>query len=415
MSDFTVKPGTTARLDRVEGELRVGRNARIEAESGQKVVVTQGACFEGPVTVDCDFECSSIRVEGRGFGPGGDVLIRGDLVVHGSADMDAAVRVAGTVRAEAMDVAGHLRVGGIATGRLRVGGHLECKGRLEAGDVDTGGHFRVFDSIRVDNLRVGGHAEFRGGVVSGELKVRGHLKTEEPLTYGQIQVYGSLRLPAGSAGKRLSALGKAEFEGDMKCSEMDVAGVVDVNGNCSTDSVRATGKLSVSGSLTVSQKLEALGAAEVKRDIECGSLMVGGKLVADSVVARERVDVWGQVWATRGLKSETVSIGRGSRVSGPIIGDHVDAGEEIPSMATGLQHLTALAWGRRITKVDDVYGKAVRIGPYSQAKRVFAETVEIENGAVADEITYTREARVPNDYHLQKQPKKADRLPEPPL
>jgi len=415
MTDVAVKANVRAPLELVDGELRAGRNATIMALSGGRVVVTKGAYFEGPVTIDCDFECAYIRVEGKGFGPGGDVIIRGDLVVHGSADMDASVRVTGTAKVEAMDVGGHLRVGGITTGRLRVGGHLVCKGKLEAGDVDSGGHFTVFDAIKVNSLRVGGHAEFKGGAISGELRVRGHLKTEEPLTYGRTQVFGSMRLPAGSSGQHLSAIGKAEFEGDMRCKEMDVTGTVIVNGNCSAEAVKATGKLSVAGSVTVSQNLEVLGVAEIKRDLECGYLSVGGKLVANSVVARERVDVGGQVSTTKGLKAVSISVGRGSRVNGPIIGDRVEVGKEIPPMGVEWQHQLSSSWTGRLTRVDDVYGKTVRIGPYSQAKRVFAETVEFENGAMADEITYTTEIRLPNNYHLQKPPGKADRLPEPPL
>ena len=415
MTDVAVKANTRAPLGRVDGELRAGRNATIEAESGGRVVVTEGAYFEGPVTIDCDFECASIRVEGKGFGPGGDVVIRGDLVVHGSADMDASVRVTGTAKAEAMDVGGHLRVGGITTGRLRVGGHLECKGKLEAGDVDSGGHFTVYDEIKVNSLRVGGHAEFKGGAIGGELKVRGHLKTEEPLTYGQIQVFGSIRLPAGSSGQHLSAIGKAEFEGDMRCKEIDVAGTVIVNGNCSSETVKAMGKLSVAGSLTASQDLDVLGVVEVKQNLECESLSVGGKLVADSVVAHARADVGGHVMAAKGLKARTVNVGKGSRVNGPTIGDLVEVGKEIPPMTVEGQHPVSFTWPGRMTRVDDVYGKTVRMGPYSQANRVFAETVEIENGAVAAEITYTSGMRLPKNYHLQKPPRRADHLPEPPL
>ena len=47
MSDVRVERGTTAKLESVDGELKVASNARITAARGKLVTVTEGAYFEG--------------------------------------------------------------------------------------------------------------------------------------------------------------------------------------------------------------------------------------------------------------------------------------------------------------------------------------------------------------------------------
>ena len=113
VEETEVKGGTTTRLGRVEGDLRVGPRARILAEAGGRVVVTGKALFGGQVTIGCDFECQSMEVGGRGFGPSGNVEVRGDLVVHGRADVAAHLEVEGEARAEELEVVGHLKSGSI--------------------------------------------------------------------------------------------------------------------------------------------------------------------------------------------------------------------------------------------------------------------------------------------------------------
>ena len=43
MADVELRAGAVAKLQRVEGELRAGRNVTIRAEPGGRVVVTGGA------------------------------------------------------------------------------------------------------------------------------------------------------------------------------------------------------------------------------------------------------------------------------------------------------------------------------------------------------------------------------------
>ncbi len=414
MADQLVDSNSSARLGHVEGDLRVGRDAVITAESGGKVLVTGGAFFEGPVRIDCDFECKSMRVEGRGFGPGGDVVVKGDLTIRGDADLDASVEVEGDVMAERLDVGGHLESGSITSEAVRVGGHLTTKGTLKSGDVDVGGHAKVMGEVDIANLRVGGHAEIGGGTIRGEIRVRGHFDSTKKLTYGTITVFGKIKLPTESKGERLTALGKVELEGDTSCKVMEVNGVAKVNGDCSTESVKINGKLAVAGSLKVAQKLEVFGTAEMKGKAECGALAVGGRLVSDSVTSGDEASVEGQVWTARGLRAKSVQVGSGSRVNGPIVGDTVEIGKGIDF---GGFWANATDWSSmgRMTRVDDVYGKEVRISRYSRAKRVYAEVVKMQGGSIADEVNYTRVADVPAGVHLEKPAKRVARLPDAPL
>ena len=130
MTDVTIRQGETAKLGRVDGDLKVGKGARIAAESGDRVVVTGTAHFDGRAAIDCNFQCRTMRLEGRGWGPGGDVAVHGDLEVTESADLDASVRVTGAIVGGELDIGGHLRSGPVRSTRLRVGGHLEVGGQL---------------------------------------------------------------------------------------------------------------------------------------------------------------------------------------------------------------------------------------------------------------------------------------------
>ena len=376
--------------------------------------MTGVARFEGPVTIDCGFQCRSMRVEGRGYGPGGDVVVRGSLVVDGDADLDASVKVEEGVTAERLDVGGHLESGPITSKMVRVGGHLTTSGSLSSGDVDVGGHMKVRGEVEIVNLRVGGHAEVEGGTISGEVKVRGHFETTKKLTYGTINVFGKLSLPAGSVGEKLMAMGKVEFEGDTSCKAIEVNGMAEVNGSCSASNVQVNGKLDVYGSLKVTEGLEILGSTIVQEKTECGALKVGGRLVSDSVVSLAEARVAGEVRTTKGLKAKSVLIGTGSRVNGPVIGEEVEVGAGV-DIGGFFAHATSWRTIGRMTRVDDVYGKEIRIDRYSQARRVFGDVIKMQRGSIADELVYTKDADIPPGVHLERPAKKVDRLPDAPI
>ena len=174
------------------------------------------------------------------------------------------------------------------------------------------------------------------------------------------------------------------------------------------------GKLDVKGSLKVKERLEVFGSAETKKQVECGEVAVGGRLVADWIVASAKADVGGQVWTGRGLRAKEVAVGTGSRINGPIVGESVEVGKGLVFGGFWAQVSTAHTLGR-MTRVDDVFGKDVRIEEYSQAKRIYGETVRMQTGSMADEVNYTREADISEGVHLEKPPRKVERLPGAPL
>lgn len=419
MPDCVVRGGTTARLGRVEGELKVGKNAKIASESGGKVVVTGGAYFEGPVTIDCDFECQSMKVEGHGYGPGGDVVVRGDLTVHGSADISASMKVDGEVRSEELDVSGHLQSGPITSKRVRVGGHLETEGAIEVETLDVGGHMSVSGEVKLVNLRVGGHAEVGGGTISGEIEVRGHFETTRKLAFGGLKVFGRVRLPSGSSGERLSAIGKVELEGDSSFKVLQILGSARATGSCTTENVEVNGKFDVLGFLRVSKKFEVYGTADVKKQIECESLALGGKLAAESIVVSDNAELSGDLETSRGLKAKYVMVRSGTNCRGPLVGERVDLGKSELLVANRESHWAGqsivMRGMGRMTSAEDVHGTVVVLEPNSRCGRIFANRVELGEGCIVDEVTYTDEIKLSKNEYLHKPPVKTARLPNPPL
>jgi cytoskeletal protein CcmA (bactofilin family) len=414
MTDQFVKAGSTVKLGRVEGDLSVGRRATIKPESGGRVFVTGTARFEGEVTIDSDFVCQSMRVEGKGFGPGGDVRINGSLQVEGRADIDASARVSGPVRAGDLDVGGHFRSLQLSTNRLRIGGHLEARGALEAKEVDVGGHMTVVGEVKIDNLRVGGHAKIGGGSISGDVRIRGHFDTSKKLAFGRMETYGNTVLPPGSSGERLAILGRVEFDGDSFCRELEVTGTAKSRGKLSAENFSLKGNLIASGGVQVSKRFQVWGTADVGGTLACGTLAVGGKLVADEASAAERIDVVGEAGTNRGLKSATVVVGKGSKVAGPIYAENADVGSD-----ADLGSIWGLPWWRgmlgRLTTVEDVHGGTIRIRSQSRAGRIFGKIVEMEEGAMAEEVVYTDQIKLPRRYFLTKPPRKVEELPDHPI
>src|ERR1700730_5874333 len=101
MAEYGGHCGSTAKLGRIEGELKVGSGARIEAAEGNLVFVSGGAHFEGSAEILCNFECDSLEVQ-----HGGGLKVSGDLIVRKRLDVVRSVQASGTIRAGEIDVGG---------------------------------------------------------------------------------------------------------------------------------------------------------------------------------------------------------------------------------------------------------------------------------------------------------------------
>jgi hypothetical protein len=63
MPDLRIPRGQTVTLDLVDGELKVGNNATIEAKNGKKIIVTKGVYLKGKAYVNGDLECELLESE----------------------------------------------------------------------------------------------------------------------------------------------------------------------------------------------------------------------------------------------------------------------------------------------------------------------------------------------------------------
>src|SRR5208283_1635531 len=279
MSDIHVRRGETATLDRVEGDLKVGNNARIEASNGKNVIVTKGVYLEGKAYVNCDLECDSLEskiflskettfkvlsskqrleVTGRSVGK---LEMNGNLNVRKQLNVSHTVQVKGSIKAEEIDVGGRIQADAVSCNRIRVGGRADIKNTFEASSVEIGGKI-VAGVVKIGNLNVGGEAEVNGGSVTGNIRVRGKFISKAPLEFGELLVYGRCSLPDNCKGYRLSTFGKINIDGNITCNYIQASGLVEVMGDCHAERIEVGGKFEVSGSLFVSDRLEGFGATE---------------------------------------------------------------------------------------------------------------------------------------------------------
>ena len=410
-----VESGSTAKLDRVDGELRVGRGARVTAAKGKAVTVTGGARFDGGAEVDCDFECDSLWAES------GTIKVIGDLRVRKGIDVAHTAQVDGEIRAEQVDVGGRLTAGSVVCEKsVRVGGTVEVRQGLEADTVDVGGVVTVRGLVKLRDLEVGGKAEVGGGSISGRTRVGGIFESRGPLDFGDMQVYGKCTLPAGCKGEKISTFGKLSVNGKISCMDIEAGGLADVDGDCSAGKVKINGRLNVTGSLSVEAAVENYGLGEVGGEFRAAELNANGKLRAKRIVLVERADVSGEVETREGMKAKLIIVGSGSKCRGVLVGGRVELGEGRFGLADWSANWVGQAINMRLvgreTRVEDVYADEVVLAPYTRCGKVFAKKVEVGEGCVVDQLSYTEE--VTGDTrraHFTREPQKVDKLPPFPL
>lgn len=413
MSDYQVPRSATVKLDRIEGELKVGRNARIESRSGNPVSISGGVYFDGGAEIACDFECDSMRV-----GSGGVLRVDGNLTVRKLLDVNHSVKSTGTIRAETIDVGGRIEAKNIICKQMRVGGRIDVED-LQAESLTVAGKVESRGTVAIRDFDVGGQAEIGGGKISGKIKVGGKFESRSKLEFGDLQVLGKVDLSGGSKGTKISANGQLLVEGDFECDDIAIFGKSEIHGNLKAKSIKATGQLEADGSLSVQDQIEIGGSTKVNHDLEAGEVRVGGKLEAERVNARNEVDIVGVVETENGLKAKAVKVGSGSRVKGAIVGEQVDVGKSygviLDSEKNWMGQVAAVRLVGRMTRVEDIYGDVVHLGKVSTAGRIFARIVELENGSIAEEINYSEELRGDvSKSHVERGSTKIDHLPVPP-
>jgi cytoskeletal protein CcmA (bactofilin family) len=392
MPNMHIEKGSTAKLERVDGELRVGSNARITAAKGRLVTVTGGAHFEGNADVDCDFECDSLMVDR------GKLNVTGNLTVRNSLDVAHIVDATGAISARDIDVGGKMIAKSIScVGAVRVGGLMDVEETLEAGAVEVGGKVAVSGAVKLTDLSVGGKADVGGGAISGHISVGGVFASTAPLEFGELQVYGRCTLSASCKGKKLSTFGKLSVEGDLACERVDVGGVTTVRGDLTSSEVLVNGKLEVSGSLSTKGALEVNGSCEVRGELNGGDLRVGGRFRARRALLGNQVDISGEVETLQGLKGKSVVIRTGTRCRGPLVGERVELGKSglvLANWGTSWAGQSIVMRGiGKMTDAEDIYGGEVVLGSHTRCRRIFADKVELSEGCIVEQVTYTQELR----------------------
>jgi len=412
--DVNVPKGASVTLGRVEGQLDVANGAKIRAADRNLVVVTGEARFGGNAKVECDLECESLRVEHSGKMGYADLLVLGNLTVHGRLDVSNSIEVEGAMNAEEVDVGGRVRARSVSCKRMRVGGIAEISESLKAESVEVGGKIEARGVFDVKDLQVGGKAEIGGGAITGTINVGGKFESSSKLDFGELQIYGVGSLASGSKGRRIIASGKLTAKGALECDQIEIAGIASVSGDCKAIRVQVKGKLDVAGSLITSELLDVYGVTEVNNAFSGGNLRVSGKFSAEKALVTNDAELYGAVETQKGLKAKSILVRSGTRCTGPIIGDTVEVGGSGPGFS-------AFAWGQRLrlqvgtSQVEDVYASRLLIGAGSRARRIFAETVDLGSGCDVDEVTYVSELKMADDVKVASPVKKVDKLKEPPL
>jgi cytoskeletal protein CcmA (bactofilin family) len=412
-----IRRGSTASLDRVDGDLKIGNKARIQASNKKFVVVSGDAYFEGAAEISCSFECDSLIVK-----HGGTLKVRGDLIVHKLLDIAHSIGATGSIKAGEIDVGGMILSKSIqCDGLIRIGGWLKVKETLEAKSLDVGGQASVGGMVKLQDLSVGGVAEVGGGIISGKISVGGRFASNSPLEFGDIQVYGRIDLQSKSKGKKISTYGRLSAEADLDCDELELKGRTDIQGNCKSEKIESSGKFNVSGSLDASGEVETWGQTKIAGEFRCNDLRIGGSFNALRAIVGNEIELVGNAETKDGMKGNVITVRSGSKYKGVLIGNTVAIGKSndvVSNWGTKFagQSIVIRLVGKE-TSVGDVYAKEVHLGRAARCGKIFAEVVEFEEGLVADEVAYTKEIRGPIEKTFLNRPfpKKVAELPNPPL
>ena len=366
MTDNEVPAHGTAKLERVEGNLRVGKKARLESDSG-KIIVTGGVYFEGGADVNCSLECDKLRVDHFGV-----VRITGDLTVHSELDIVHSIEVSGAISAETIMGEGKIRSNSLAAKKIRANGVMEVKTSLVAEEsIEVNGKLDAPGQVNLRDFTITGQANVGGGKILGRIDVRGKFEADSKIEFGDLHILGTTELPSGCEGRKVSTFGKLNVLGDFRCDQIEVQGTTNVRGNC--DSVKAwvRGKLEVSGSLSATEMLETFGTTEVSQKFTGGNLRVGGKLLANQVILTEDADIAGRVEAKEGLKARKLIVRSGSRFDGTVVAETVEVGASYMNIGSWQSDWMGQSMSLRLigkeSKVQNIYATNVHLGAASKS------------------------------------------------
>ncbi|MGB6672593.1 MAG: polymer-forming cytoskeletal protein [Candidatus Nitrosopolaris sp.] len=221
MSNTSVKRGSTVRLGRVEGELKVGNNAKIETSDGKLVVVSQGAYFEGSAEVNCNFECETLKVGYRGQQP---LRIDGNLTVHKKLEIGQSIEVSGTIQAEEIDVVGKIRAQSIKCDRFNALGNASVMGNLDCDDMEISKVTKVQGNCIAKTVGVNGQLRLQGTLESAEsVVIYGSADVSQVVKSPSLKIGGKFRALRAEIGDEINLAGEAETNQGLLCNTVIIA------------------------------------------------------------------------------------------------------------------------------------------------------------------------------------------------
>lgn len=277
-------------------------------------------------------------------------------------------------------------------------------------------------NFECETLEVG-HRGQEPLMIAGNLTVHKKLKIGKSIDVAgmiqakEIDLVGKIHAQSIKCD-RFSTLGNASVTGNLDCREMEINKTTKVQGNCVAKTVEVNGHLHVQGTLEAEQSVVIYGSADVSQVVKSPSLKIGGKFRALRAEISGEIALEGEAESNQGLLGNTVVIATGSKCVGPIVASRIEVGKSGAVIADWRGSWAGQSLKLRVigkgTRVEEIYGKLVKLGASSQSNKVYSETVEFEHGAIANEVQYTSEIRGPiHTGHFQKVPKKVTKLPIP--
>lgn len=193
----------------------------------------------------------------------------------------------------------------------------------------------------------------------------------------------------------ISVGGVLHVDGSIEIDKMGVGGTVTIKGSVKAKEVSVGGRLKVDEDASVEDRLKVGGAVKIGGELKAGVVKVGGALEADVCFA-DSVKVGGKVETRRGSRTKTFEIGRKGRVIGPVVAEDV----KISAYASA----------------EDIYANRLELGEHSSACNVYTREAYLKQGCrIMGELLYVEKLEMEQNVETYSEPRKVEKLPEPPI
>ncbi|NHJ46454.1 MAG: hypothetical protein FK733_01580 [Asgard group archaeon] len=385
MSEQIIERGQTIELDKVNGNLKIGKDATIIAKN-KSITVNGSIVNRGGFVCEGSLVARNIRVKN------GSAEILGNLELQQYAQVDNRLDVNGSVicpdisvggslyietdiQSDSVKVGGTVKIGNKAqVETIKTGGTLKIFGESNVGSITVGGTVKLLQTAQIDSIKVGGTVKVTGGRFA-YIKIGGSFKSTEKVEINSMDIGGTVKAEDDVIIEDLSVGGSFTAGKNLQFGRIDIGGTIKIYGNATGKTLKVGGTISCQENLTCEEKLLIGGSCIVEKVIDAQDIEVGGKIVAKFINAKY------------------FKIKRRGEVSGTVNAEIII----VSSRATA----------------DDLYGKDIRIEENARVRNVYGDSITLEEGArVSGEILYTSDFYA-EDGVKAKEAQKVDALPSP--